>query len=100
MKYWPEYSTSGFASLKTARAGVARFVEYYNHEHQHSGIGFVTPAERHAGYDIPKLVRRRAVYAKAKSLHPERWSGDTRTWSRPLTVTLNPETDRRLERVS
>jgi putative transposase len=93
LKYWPEYSTSGFASVDAAREWVTRFVEYYNHEHQHSGIGYVSPATRHAGDDLAILAARRAVYARARQRHPERWSGNTRSWSRPLTVTLNPEVD-------
>jgi putative transposase len=100
LKYWPEYSVSGFASVETARTWVARFVEYYNHEHQHSGIGFVAPADRHAGNDVEILAARRAVYARAKRLHPERWSGDTRQWRRPLVVTLNPEVAHREERAA
>lgn len=95
LKYWPEYSTSGFASVETARAWVARFVDHYNNDHQHSGIGFVSPADRHDGNDIAILADRRAVYARAQKLHPERWSKNPRPWTRPLTVTLNPEADRR-----
>jgi transposase InsO family protein len=93
LKYWPEYSTSGFASVVTARAWVTRFVQYYNHDHQHSGIGYVAPAERHAGNDVAILAARRTVYARAKHRHPERWSRSSRSWTRPLTVTLNPEVD-------
>lgn len=100
LKYWPEYSTSGFSSVEAARAWVTRFVEYYNHEHQHSGIGYVAPADRHAGDDIAILAARRAVYSRAKQRHPERWSGNARGWSRPLTVTLNPEVDHKTERVA
>ncbi len=97
LKYCPEYSTSGFASIQAASSWVARFVQYYNHDHQHSGIGYVAPAERHAGNDVSILSARRALYARAKLRHPERWSGRTRPWNRPLTVTLNPEVDHRSE---
>jgi transposase InsO family protein len=100
LKYWPEYSVSGFASVDEARAWVTRFVEYYNHEHQHSGIGFVAPADRHAGNDVEILAARRAVYARQKELHPERWSGKARPWNRPLVVTLNPEAAHREERAA
>ena len=58
---------------------------------QHSGIGFVTPGDRHAGNDVAILAARRALYAEARERHPERWAGDTRPWKRPDTVTLNPE---------
>ena len=95
LKYWPEYSTSGFASVEAARVWVARFVAHYNNEHQHSGIGFVSPADRHDGNDIGILAARRSVYARAQKLHPERWSQRPRLWARPLTVTLNPEVDQR-----
>lgn len=91
MKYCPEYPTSGFASIEHARLWVARFVAWYNHEHQHSGIGYVTPAERHAGDDIAILATRRVTYQRARDRHPERWARHTRSWSRPETVTLNPE---------
>lgn len=100
LKYCPQYPSAGFATVAEARAWVARFVDWYNNEHQHSGIGYVTPAARHAGDDIAILAARRAVYQRARSRHPERWAGDTRKWERPLTVTLNPENDRKTDSVA
>jgi putative transposase len=97
LKYCPEYSATGFASLDEARGWVARFVDYYNHEHQHSSIGYVSPDERHTGTDVAILQARRAVYARAKARHPERWARDQRPWTRPLVVTLNPEVRRSSE---
>ena len=91
LKYRPEYPVSGFATLQDARRWVAAFVHWYNHEHHHSGIGFVTPADRHAGNDLEILDARRRVYERARRRHPERWSGETRAWTRPAVVTLNPE---------
>lgn len=91
MKYSPEYPSSGFASVEHARQWVARFVAWYNQEHQHSGIGFVTPAARHAGDDVAILAARRETYARARARHPERWSRHARDWKRPAIVTLNPE---------
>ena len=92
MKYVPEYPRSGFASLEAARTWVAAFVQWYNFEHMHSGIGFVAPAARHNGHDVAILAARRAVYLRAQRRHPERWSRHARTWSRPETVFLNPDT--------
>jgi transposase InsO family protein len=92
VKYRPDYPVDGFATLDDARCWVAAFVHWYNHEHQHSGIGFVTPADRHAGADVEILSDRRCVYELARRRHPERWSRETRAWSRPDVVTLNPET--------
>jgi transposase InsO family protein len=90
-KYRPDYPVDGFATLDDARCWVDAFVHWYNYEHQHSGVGFVTPADRHVGADIEILDDRRCVYERARRRHPERWSGRARAWSRPDTVTLNPE---------
>lgn len=89
-KYRPEYPSGPFESLEEARAWVRWFVQWYNHDHLHSGIRFVTPAQRHAGDDVELLARRRAVYEAARRRRPERWSGDTRDWSRVEAVRLNP----------
>ena len=100
LKYCPEYPSSGFASVEQARQWVARFVGWYNDSHQHSGIGFVTPAARHAGDDVAILEIRRKTYARARARHPERWSQNTRAWKRPATVTLNPENHTEAERLA
>lgn len=90
LKYRPEYPHKAFASLEDARAWVERFVAWYNGVHLHSAIGFVTPADRHAGCADAILAARRAVYQRAKRRHPERWTGDTRSWKAPAKVRLNP----------
>jgi transposase InsO family protein len=91
LKYCPEYPSTGFATVAEARAWVARFVRWYNDDHRHSGIGYVAPAQRHAGEDVAILAARKAVYERARSRHPARWANHTRAWDRPATVTLNPE---------
>jgi putative transposase len=90
LKYRPEYPQKPFASIDEARAWVSWFVGWYNDEHLHSAIGFVTPAQRHAGDDVPILERRTAVYEKARRRHPGRWSGEVRNWERVAVVKLNP----------
>ena len=94
LKYCPEYPAKGFATVEAARAWVARFVAWYNERHHHSAIGFVTPAQRHAGADVAILMRRREVYARARRRHPTRWSRAARAWTRPEVVRLHPENDR------
>jgi transposase InsO family protein len=91
LKYRPEYPCRPFDSLLTARRWVGGFVHWYNHEHRHSAIKFVTPAQRHAGQDAALLRNREDVYRAAKAAHPERWSGNTRNWKPGITVYLNPE---------
>lgn len=90
LKYVPEFPRSGFASVEAARAWVAVFVDWYNYRHHHSGIGFVAPADRHAGRDVAILEARRATYDRARQRRPERWARHTRPWKRPAVVRLNP----------
>jgi putative transposase len=90
IKYNPAYPDRPFADLAAARAWVAAFVAWYNEEHLHSGIQFVTPAQRHHGLDVGILAHRHEVYKAARARNPERWTGKTRNWERPSTVVLNP----------
>jgi transposase InsO family protein len=92
-KYRPEFPLKGFADLDAARQWAMRFVQWYNHEHRHSGIRYVTPAQRHAGQDGRMLAARHAVYQDARQRNPHRWSGQTRNWTPIGVVTLNPEHD-------
>lgn len=91
LKYRPQYPRQPFASLQQARAWVDRFVRWYNTEHRHSAIRFVTPEQRHSGLDTALLAQRRAVYEAARQRHPQRWSGSIRNWSRVDVVHLNPD---------
>ena len=90
LKYRPGYPSKPFANIESARAWVQGFVAWYNGEHLHSGIRFVTPADRHAGRDKAILARRHEVYTAAKERTPQRWSGPTRDWSPIGAVYLNP----------
>ena len=92
-KYRPEFPAHGFVDLDGARTWAARFVHWYNLEHRHSGIRYVSPAQRHAGDDHAILAARHALYAQARERNPARWSGHTRDWSPIGAVTLNPERD-------
>ncbi len=58
-----------------ARQWVGTFVRWYNKEHRHSAIQFVTPAQRHAGLDGDLLRKRAEVYEAVKARRPDRWSG-------------------------
>ena len=92
-KYRPEFAVKGFADLQAARTWAAGFVHWYNVDHRHSGIGYVSPAQRHDGHDHAILAARHTLYTKARSMNPARWSGKTRNWSPIGPVTLNPERD-------
>jgi putative transposase len=90
-KYRPNYPSKPFGSIDEARQWTLSFVQWYNHQHKHSGLKFVTPAQRHDGRDASILRHRKEVYEAAKLRHPERWTGSTRDWELTDEVWLNPE---------
>jgi len=92
-KYRREFPDRGFADLDEARAWAAQFAHWYNNEHRHSGIRYVSPAQRHAGQDAAILAARHELYRQARARTPRRWSGSTRDWTPIGAVTLNPERD-------
>lgn len=89
LKYRPEYPRKPFASLEAARRWVQDFVAWYNGEHLHSAIRYVTPNDRHEGRDVAILAARKDVYRAAKSRTPRRWAGDIRNWNPVGEVALN-----------
>ena len=83
---------SGFgAEVGHRKLRVLRFVRWYNEDHQHSGIQFVTPQQRHTGEAQDIVKRRQQIYQNARAQHPERWSQNIRNWDLPTEVWLNPE---------
>jgi len=53
VKYQPEFPLKGFADLDAARQWARRVAQGYNHEHRHSGIRYVTPAQPSCGAGLP-----------------------------------------------
>lgn len=90
-KYRPEFPSKPFESLEQARCWMTWFEGWYNTEHLHSALKFVTPAQRHAGEDIAILERRAALYKRAMKRNPKRWSKNVRDWTRVEAVVLNPQ---------
>ena len=62
MKYRPLYPDGGFKDLNKAREWVDKFVCWYNHQHLHSGINFITPYQRHYRLDIDIMKKRTETY--------------------------------------
>ncbi|MBM3208312.1 MAG: transposase family protein [Chlamydiae bacterium] len=91
LKYHPIYPFKPFESVLEAREWVANFVSWYNNQHLHSGIKFVTPNQRHLGKDGKILQKRMQVYEEAKKRNPHRWSRGIRNWKKDCEVHLNPE---------
>jgi transposase InsO family protein len=53
LEYTPAYPSMPFADVASAERWVSRFVVWYNSEHRHSAIRFVTPDERHHAWSEP-----------------------------------------------
>jgi putative transposase len=91
LKYHPTFPRiDRFDDIAIARAWCEQFVLWYNTQHMHSGLKFVTPHQRHIGEDKEILAKRHAVYQMARRQRPERWANKTRDWTRIKTVSLNP----------
>jgi transposase InsO family protein len=73
LKYTLAYTRKRFEDLEQARAWVQGFVTWYNTRHRHSGIGFVTPEQRHADHDKEILHKRKEVNEATKWSKPSRW---------------------------
>jgi len=91
MKYRPEYPSKPFEKIEQAQSWVDGFVFWYNTQHLHSSIRYVTPDDRHFGREEHILANRRKVYEKARSRNPNRWSKSIRNWNPVHRVWLNPE---------
>lgn len=90
-KYCPMWPERPFDTLAEARAWVVSFVRWYNEEHRHSALKYVTPAQRHRGQAESLLAQRKLLYSAARARHPQRWTGEPRNWSLANAVYLNPE---------
>jgi len=90
LKYWPQFPER-FGSLEDGRAFGQAFFRWYNHEHRHSGLGFLTPAVVHYGHAATVRAQRQQVLATTFAAHPERFvKGPPRPADLPTAVWINP----------
>lgn len=97
LKYRPSYPDGSFKDIAEARAWVEKFVRWYNEDHRHSEINYVTPQSKHEGKDVDILNARVKIYERAKTRNPDRWSQNTRNWNPVTEVYLNPTKQMREE---
>ena len=90
VKYHPGFPDKPFESIQEAREWVAGFQQWYNEEHRHSALKFVTPGQSHRGEDVAILGQRSRLYEAARAQRPERWTSSTRNWEHEGIVFLNP----------
>jgi transposase InsO family protein len=88
-KYCPWYPKEPFKSLQEAKDWVDKFVKWYNYQHLHSGLKYITPEIRHRKKDNEIIEKRIRVYEDANNKNPNRWIKGTRNWMLPTEVYLN-----------
>lgn len=94
VKFTPGYP-GRFREIQHAREWMADFIDWYNTDHRHSGIGYITPDQRHSG-QVKKIMRfRNKVMAEARAEHPERFSSEPVLWQEHPVVYLNPSIETR-----
>lgn len=89
MKYCPEFPEK-FKSEEHARSFCRDFYPWYNAEHHHSGLNYLTPAEVHNGTGNERVKARQETMKKAYEAHPERFrSGVPQVKGAPSEVWIN-----------
>jgi putative transposase len=97
LKYWPGFPDR-FGSPEHAREVSRVFINWYNHEHHHSGICFLTPAVVHYGRAELVLAERHQVKLAAYREHPERFvNGPPSPQRLPVAVWINPPEKKTLQ---
>lgn len=90
LKYRPDFPKA-FGSVQDARAWGRKFFAWYNHEHYHTGLQLLTPADVHLGRASEVVVQRNHVLARAYAAHPERFvRGQPVHPQLPSQVWINP----------
>jgi len=90
LKYQPQFPKQ-FGSIEDARTFCHPFFDWYNHDHHHSGIGWLTPAMLHYGQAEHVVQQRQQVLLAAYLAHPERFvQGQPSPPSVPTEVWINP----------
>ncbi|MDN5745653.1 MAG: DDE-type integrase/transposase/recombinase [Nocardioidaceae bacterium] len=88
MKYMPDYPDR-FASIGEARAWMATFANWYDHEHRHSEAGLHTPANVQYGHAEKIQNERQQTLDAAHAAHPERFRRRPLAPKLPVRVTIN-----------
>lgn len=72
LKYRPDFPER-FENIEHARTHLRAFFAWYNEEHRHSGIGFMTPAAMHFGHGAALHAQRAQVLQAAYMANPARF---------------------------
>ena len=97
LKYRPNFPAR-FGCIEDARAHCKTFFAWYNTQHRHSGIAYMTPHSVHSGHAKAMLLVRQATLDTAFADHPNRFKGKrptppelpTAAWINPPQKETNP----------
>lgn len=79
-----------FTSIEHARRWFADFINWYNKNHMHSGLQYITPFQKRNGEHHAIFERRNSVIAEAKQKFPARWGNrETRAYKVLAIEALN-----------
>ena len=94
LKYRPEFPER-FGSMEDARGFCQTFFPWYNTEHHHSGIGFLTPRQLHYGLAKQIVKERQEVLKSAYETYPDRFKrGMPKPMDPPGAVWINRPTQK------
>lgn len=94
LKSHPDFPNR-FESFEHAREFCTTFFDWYNNDHRHSGIAYLTPADVHYGRAPELLAQRQAAMNEAFARHPERFvAGPPKVPALPKAVWINPPENR------
>lgn len=82
LKYRPE-TPERFGAIEDARGWGGDLIDWYNHEHHHSGLAMLTPADVHLDRVEQRVAERQGVLDAAFHAHPERFPRGRPTAQRP-----------------
>jgi len=92
VKYRPEMPDR-FGSPQHARQVLSELLRWYCHEHYHSDLAMLTPADVHYGRAADIIAERQRVLDAAHQRHPERFVNGRPTHKTPNpAVWINPPT--------
>lgn len=90
LKYRPTFPER-FGCIADARAWCQAFFPWYNHDHRHCGVAFMTPADVHYHRAPAILATRAQTLSAAFAANPRRFKGKPPTPKQlPAAVWINP----------
>ena len=97
LKYRPDYP-GRFDDFGHAQSHSRDFIDWYNLEHHHGGLGLMTPYNVHHGF-APEIWEARArILTAAFEAHPERFpNGPPKPPSLPTEIWINQPSNKTIE---